>query len=157
MTAVQWVYLVGSVITIILAIIAAIMVYKAARVQRDQRKKCEQEQAAGEKALQERKAWLNKSIHVLAQALQHDELTPTEASIRICGLLDALAVSDDVQDEFSAFYQLRARTHHIPFLEAWAALEKKQQQAFDVERLHAEAELHELVVDAAVRIQGRTF
>lgn len=157
MTAVQWVYAIGSVVSLVLAIIAGVMIFRVVKLQRAQREKLAREQAAGEQALLERKAWLNKSIQVLAQALQKDEVTSTEASIRICGLLDALAVSDEVQDEFSAFYQLRARTHHIPFLEAWQALDKKQQQAFDIERLRHEADFHDFVVDAAKRIIGREF
>src|SRR5690606_2972207 len=103
------------------------------------------------------RARINKSIQILAMATQKEELTLTEASIRISVLLDSLDVSDGVRTEFSACYQLRERTAHIPILTAWKSLDRKQQKEFDIERLRYEATFGDFVMDAAKRIESRDF
>jgi K+ transporter len=100
---------------------------------------------------------VNKSIQILARAVQGEELTLTEASIRISVLLDTLDVSDNVRTEFSAFYQLRERTSHIPILAAWKNLDRKQQKEFEIERLRYETTFGDFVIDAAKRIESRNF
>lgn len=84
-------------------------------------------------------------------------MTLTEASIRIAGLLDSLDVQAEVKAEFSAFYQLREKTSHIPYLEAWQKLSNAEQKKFDLERLRHEATFNDFVMGAAKRIQGRDF
>ena len=147
----------GSVIIVVLATIAGRLVYKVIVQKRQQVARLQKLEEANQKAQLEQRAWMNKSIQILAQAVHKDELTLTEASIRIAGLLDALDAQVDVKAEFSAFYQLREKTSHIPYLEAWQNLSSAEQRKFDMERLQQEATFNDFVMDAAKRIQGRDF
>lgn len=149
--------IVGAVIIVILASIAGRLVYKVHAQKKAQAAKLQEQEQANEKAQREQREWINKSIQILAQAVHKDELTLTEASIRIAGLLDSLDVHADIKTEFSAFYQLREKTSHIPYLEAWQQLSSAEQNKFDIDRLRHEATFNDFVMDAAKRIQGRDF
>jgi hypothetical protein len=147
----------GAFIILVLAVIAGRLVYKVYLQKKDRAVKLQALEAANQKAQIERRQWLNTSIQILAQAVYKDELTLTEASIRISGLLDSLDVHADIKTEFSAFYQLREKTSHIPYLEAWQNLSNAEQKKFDLERLRYEATFNDFVMDAAKRVQGRDF
>src|SRR5690606_10366796 len=110
--------LAASIIVTVLAIIAGVLLYKVHQKNTAQRILL----AEKESVIQEQREGINRSIQILAQASQSDELTLTEASIRISFLLDSLGVDDEVREEFSAFYQLRNLTEHIPILEGWKKL-----------------------------------
>lgn len=153
MSLTTWLLIAALTVIAILAVVAARLHYRLYRLR--QKQALEQtEQAEREREQRER---VNTSIRILAQALQREELTLTEASIRISMLLDSLGVGDEVRTEFSAFYQLRERTAHIPILAAWQDLDRKQQQKFERERLHHETTYGDFVLDAANRIQTRSF
>lgn len=149
--------IVGAAIIVVLASIAGRLVYKVQAQKKAQEAKLQEQEQANQKAQREQREWINKSIQILAQAVQKDELTLTEASIRIAGLLDSLDVHTDIKTEFSAFYQLREKTSHIPYLEAWQQLSSAEQNKFDIDRLRHEATFNDFVMDAAKRIQGRDF
>ncbi|WP_062067763.1 DUF2489 domain-containing protein [Cellvibrio sp. OA-2007] len=149
--------LLGAVIILVLSIIAGRLVYKVYRQKKEQEAKLQAQEEANQKTLREQRERMNKSIQILAQAVHKDELTLTETSIRISGLLDALDVHADIKAEFSAFYQLREKTSHIPYLEAWQQLSNAEQNKFDIDRLRHEATFNDFVMDAAKRIQGRDF
>jgi hypothetical protein len=148
---------IGGLIILVLSVIAARLVYKVLQLKREREEKLKSLEEANQKAQREQREWMNKSIQILAQAVHNDELTLTEASIRISGLLDSLDVDEAIKQEFSAFYQLREKTSHIPYLEAWQNLSRAEQQKFDVERLRYEFTFNDFVMDAAKRIQGRAF
>jgi hypothetical protein len=147
----------GVLIVAVLASIAGRLIVQVYRQKQVRQIKLQELEEGNIKAQQERRVWLNKSIQILAQAVFKEELTLTEASIRISGLLDALDVDDLVKSDFSAFYQLREKTSHIPYLEAWQNLSDAEQRKFDMERLYQEATFNDFVMDAAKRIMGRDF
>lgn len=157
MSILSIVIILGALIILVLAGIAGRLVYKVYLQKKDRAIKLQALEAANQKAQIERREWVNKSIQILAQAVHKDELTLTEASIRISGLLDSLDVQADIKTEFSAFYQLREKTNHIPYLEAWQNLSNAEQKKFDLERLRYETTFNDFVMDAAKRIQGREF
>lgn len=150
-----WIILsiVGAVIIVALAVVAGILQYKVHKL-KQARKAQESALQAESDAQRER---INKSIQVIAHSVGSDDITLTEASIRISVLLDSLGVDDEVREEFSAFYELKGATEHIPFLDAWKALSKKEQFRFDRERATQEQFHEKAVVDAAKRIRGRRF
>ena len=154
-----WFYLalVGCVIILVLAIIAAQLLLKLRAQTKKRTAALAAIEEANQKAQIEQRIWMNKSIQILAQAVGKEDLSLTEASIRICGLLDALNVSEEIKTEFSAFYQLREKTQHIPYLEAWKALSDAEQRKFDLERLQHEATYQDFILDAAKRIIDRNF
>jgi hypothetical protein len=147
----------GAVIVAVLAGIAGYLLFKVYRQHKEHETKLNNQEKANQHALREQQVQVNKSIQILAQALGNEELTLTEASIRISGLLDILDVNDDIKTEFSAFYQLREKTSHIPYLAAWQNLSNIEQRKFDRERLQQEAVFNDFVMDAAKRILGRNF
>lgn len=105
----------------------------------------------------EKRDEVNRSIQILAQNCESDQLTLTEASIRISGLLSSLGVDDAVREEFSAFYQLADATSHIPFLADWQMLERSEKKRLTLERETLEAQHQDFVLSAAKRILGRSF
>lgn len=105
----------------------------------------------------EKRDEVNRSIQILAQGCESDQLTLTEASIRIRGLLNSLAVEESVREEFSAFYQLADATAHIPYLADWKMLEKSEKRRLTAERETLEAQHQDFVRSAAKRILGRSF
>lgn len=149
-----WVWLVLGAI-IIAALVGVALYYvlqlRALRQRQAQQLKELEEQRSAQRGR------VNKSIEILAGALEKDDLSLTEASIRLSVLLDSLEVEESVREEFSAFYQLRDATSHIPILKAWKELTPRQQLQFDKERLQHEATYGEFVRDAAKRIKGRQF
>lgn len=149
--------IVGALIVAVLSLIAGHLVYRVYRQQGQRKQKLKVLDEANQQNQREHREWVNKSIQILAQAVHEDELTLTEASIRISGLLDSLDVHVDIKSEFSAFYQLREKTSHIPYLDAWQNLSNAEQRQFDLERLQHEATFNDFVMDAAKRIQGRDF
>ena len=153
----MWLFILACVVVVVLAVVASRLLYRLYKLRKAQAKKLVEQALASELAVRERNMFLNKSIQILAQALAKNELSLTEASMHIAMLLDSLDVSEDVRVEFSAFYQLREVTDHIPILEAWASLPIKQQRLYDIERLRHEATYGDFVADAAKRILGREF
>ncbi|GAA6169427.1 DUF2489 domain-containing protein [Sessilibacter corallicola] len=122
-----------------------------------QRKQLSQVEAEQERVLQEQRKRLNNSIQRLAQGVIGEQLTKTEAAIRIRVLLDGLGVDDEVRKEYTAFYILAGKTDHIPILEEWKKLPSKEKKKFDKERESLEKEYGDFVLDAAQRILGKTF
>jgi Protein of unknown function (DUF2489) len=149
--------IVGGIIIVVLSCIAIYLVAKVYRLNKQQQVKLKALDDANLQARKNQGEWLNKSIQILAQGLEENEMSLTEASIRISGLLDALGVTEEVKQEFSAFYQLREKTLHIPYLEAWQNLSAAEQNKFDLERIQQEAAYQDFVLDAAKRIIGRNF
>jgi hypothetical protein len=145
--------IIAVVIIIVLAIIAGVLQYRVYQQNRQQ----SAAQAAQAQEGRDQRARVNRSIQIIAQSVENDDLTLTEASIRISVLLDSLGVGDDVREEFSAFYQLAEATDHIPILDAWKKLDRKQQRDFDRQREQAEERFQDFVKDAAQRIRGREF
>ena len=141
------------IIIAVLTGIAGVLLYKVKQKNIHQRAQLAEKEAA----IKVQRDKVNNSIQILAQAVGRDELTLTEASIRISFLLDSLGVSEGVREEFSAFYQLMEQTRHIPILENWKNLSHKEQKDFDLQRLKSEESFRDFVQDAAVRIQGREF
>lgn len=106
---------------------------------------------------EKRRRQINTSIRVLAGAVGREELSLTEASIRIATLLDSLNLDEAVITEYAGFYKLREATAHIPILDAWQVLSAKEKFAFNKERERHEAAYSDFVLDAAQRIQQVSF
>ncbi len=99
----------------------------------------------------------NTSIQLIAQGALTNQLSLTEAAIRISRILDSLSINESDREEFIAFYHLAAATQHIPILDEWKKLKTKQQYAYDKQRAQLEADHKEFILDAAQRIINRGF
>lgn len=151
---------VTNVLVVLAVLVVAALAIVAGRLQYQvykQKKRRVLEQARQDEVTRLQREGVNKSIQILAQAVQGEELSLTEASIRIASLLDSLDVKDEIRTEFSAFYQLRSLTAHIPILEGWKSLGRKEQMKFDLERLQHEETYCDFIIDAAQRIKNREF
>lgn len=137
--------------------LSAYAVHLLLQVRRQQQKQTKAD--AELKALAaEKRDKANKSIQILAHSLKEDErLTYTEACMRIRHLLDSLGIDEATQKEFSAVYQLADATAHIPILQDWKKLSRKQQHAYDKERLQLEQRYQDFIDDAVERLRGREF
>ncbi|MDO6745888.1 DUF2489 domain-containing protein [Gilvimarinus sp. 1_MG-2023] len=148
-----WVLLLALFIILILTITAGIYLWKLKKLRLQQHNEIERQH----EATQAQRGRVNTSIQVIAKAVGSEDITLTEASIRISMLLDSLDVDPAVNAEFSAFYQLREATSHIPFLEAWQKLDKQEKRRLTKERVAAESRHQEAVLKAAKEIIGRNF
>src|SRR5690554_1360800 len=83
--------LAGGIIIAALTAVAGFYLIKLQRLKKAQALRLEQLTEEGERQRER----VNTSIQILAGAVGSDELTLTEASIRICGLLDSLQASDE--------------------------------------------------------------
>ena len=101
--------------------------------------------------------YLNRSVQVLAQGLVAEQLSLTEGAIRISVLLNNLKIDENERNDYSALFQLAEATSHIPILDAWNRLSKKEKNKFEKIRTSLEAQYKDFVVDAARRLKGKSF
>lgn len=148
-----WVLLVAAAILLSLLALAAYYIHQLWQLRKRQAAQLQLMQIAAE----ERRQSINNSIQIIAKAVGSEDVTLTEASIRIAHLLDSLGVSDTVREEFSAFFQLRDATSHIPILDDWRKLDKKEKRILERERIQLEVQYADFVVSASQRIIGRLF
>lgn len=92
------------------------------------------------------------SIVLLARAVLDNQVSMTEASIRINALKPTLDLSPDVEQDLVVFSQLAEATAHIPILDKWRGLSRKEQVAFDMERAQIETKFETFVLAAAKKI-----
>ena len=102
--------------------------------------------------LDKRRAFANDSIKTLLQALNdnHDQLSLTEAAIRITALSQILQLSEDEKAPRQTFAALAEATAHIPILDQWKQLSRPEKRAFDQERETLE-HAHEAAIRQATR------
>ncbi|MFT5082933.1 MAG: hypothetical protein ACI9Y1_000969 [Lentisphaeria bacterium] len=90
-----------------------------------------------------------ESIVLLCRAVIDEQVSLTEASIRINALSQILLIDDNLSDSFSVFRQLSETTAHIPILERWKVLPKHEKQKYDQERAVIEEKFKEFVMVSA--------
>lgn len=94
------------------------------------------------------------SIVVILRAVVDEQVSITEASIRINAISQSMKFDDNTRDILSVFRQVAEATAHIPILEKWRELSKKQQLAYDVERAKIEENFRDFVIEAAKKISA---
>ncbi len=142
-----WVLL-GSFIIFGLAAVAAyyqMLLLKKGRLERQNEETLRSE-------LAQRQEKNIKSVVILSRAVIEKQVTLTEACIRINALIQTLGLDAKVVEELSVFRQLAEATAHIPILERWKALSRKEKQKFERERESLEANFSDFVVAAAEKI-----
>lgn len=150
------IYVIVGVAVLIVAVLAVIAYRLQTKVNTIEAEKAEQERELEVQAQKKRDS-MNKSIQILAQSLHTDQVSKTEAAIRISVLMEFLGVDDAVKEEYSALFQLADATAHIPILEKWKALPTKEKLRYDNDRMASEEQYGDFVVDAAKRLMGQTF
>ncbi|MFT6386683.1 MAG: nucleotidyltransferase/DNA polymerase involved in DNA repair [Cellvibrionaceae bacterium] len=148
-----WLILSGAIVLIVLSFIAWRL---QKRVKQIESVKVEQRQEL-EELKDNHQQYLNSSIQILAKGILDEQLTLTEGAIRISVLLGNLKINDNHREEYSAFFQLAEATSHIPILDAWKKLPKKEKARLEKERVTIEEKYKDFIVDAAKRIKGQRF
>ena len=148
-----WILVIAALVIVGLSAVATYYVLELRKVRKVQAQKL----AEIETAANEQRDRVNTSIQIIAKTLLDEGVGLTEASIRIRVLLDSLQVTDLVREEFVAFYTIADKTSHIPILEDWKKLSRKEKFAFEKEMARVEAEYRDFALDAAKRILGRNF
>ncbi len=135
----------------VIAILIAIAAYYHVKLYNKNVKYSENE-AELRKTLAENRQKNINSVEIIARAVLDDQVTLTEASIRINALVQAIRLEDDKAKELSVFRQLAEATAHIPILEKWKALSRKEKRDFEKERESIEANFRDFVMAASEKI-----
>ena len=128
----------GGIITIALFLYAFILAFKL----KDRQNKRSQPVEFEPKSQSQLDA--QQSVRVIAQALLQNDLTATEAAMRIGFLAQQFSPSEQQAQSIQSFRDLAMETSHLPILEAWKSLPSKdktrlEKERLDIENKHAEA------------------
>lgn len=101
---------------------------------------------------------VNKSVQVIAASvLKGDEMSLTEASMRLSVLLESLGMNEDEREAFAGIFKLAEATAHIPILAQWKKLPSKNKLTFDKQRLVLEADYKDFVQQCCRNLIGKEF
>lgn len=134
----------------VVLVLVSVAIYYHWRLYR-QRGQIEKRQRELEQERAAQKQRVLKSIEIICRAMVSDQVTITEGCIRVSVLLRSLNLSEQQLSVYSVFFDLESATAHIPILDDWRKLSRKQQNVFDNERENIEEKYRDFVVDAAQR------
>lgn len=145
--SIELILLIAAIIIVLpLAVYAGWLLWRLSKQnKRSQQLETDYQTLAAEKAQQ-----AEKNILILLLALQKQQLSVTEAAMRISHFSRMLAWPEDDMQPYNAFHQLAQDTSHIPILEQWQALSTQEQQGFDRQRVELEA-MHRVNIASASR------
>lgn len=143
MSSLQLVIIVGGVITTLLVIYSAVLVFKL-----KQKAKLRSQPVEFQPKSQSQLD-AQHSVRVIAQALLQNDLTATEAAMRIGFLAQQYIPTKDQAISVQAFQSLAKDTSHLPILDAWKALSARDKQRIEKERLSIENSHSEAIKLAA--------
>jgi hypothetical protein len=145
----QLIIIVGGVITTILVIYSGVLAFKL----KQKAKRRTQPVEFQPKSQSQLDA--QHSIRVIAQALLQNDLTPTEAAMRIGFLAQQYSPTEDQAPSLQVFQSLAMETSHLPILEAWKALSSQDKQRLEKERLSIE-ESHSEAIELAANTLAKS-
>ncbi len=99
-----------------------------------------------------RRSYLDESIYTISMAVTQQQCSLSEASIRLCVLLDHMDDERHYPDTYPAIHELYARIRHMPTHEAWKALPKPEKRKMEQEREQHEAELESKILREAEQL-----
>lgn len=73
----------------------------------------------------------NQSIQIIARAFLQGQVGSAEACLRICALMDQLQTQPELRKDYVAIAKMADDIRHIPILEAWKQLPKKQKREYE--------------------------
>ncbi|CAA0080936.1 Uncharacterised protein [BD1-7 clade bacterium] len=143
----QLLIIAGSAIVLALAGYTAYLFYL---LNRQKKARALAEKDAEEKR-EKRREFARESVKILLEDLHqgHEQLCTTEAAIRITALCQILPLTAEELRHQKAFAELANATAHIPILDKWKDLPRKEKHALDQERLALE-KTHQEAIDTAV-------
>ena len=146
-------YLQVSLLIAVLIVVAlggyALHLYLKLRHKDAERK---QQEAILAEELNARRDNYRNSIRVIASAIVQEQVSLTEGAIRISMLSSQLELSELEKLDYQVFFQLTESTSHIPILEEWQKLSKKDKRRYDQERESLEDSFREFIVASATKL-----
>lgn len=132
----QWSLIIAGLIAIVLL---AVFIRRQMGLLSENRKR----QAKAEAFQTNRRQDMIRSVHVIAMAVEEDQIEYSEACLRLKGLLDHLAPDLLAQSPFRIFQEVHDQIQHMPTHRARQAtetkfVEKMDRQRFEVEQKHAD-------------------
>lgn len=97
-----------------------------------------------------------QSIRVIAQALLQNDLTSTEAAMRIGFLAQQFEPIEGQEKSIKTFQSLAMDTSHIPILDAWKALSTNDKGEYEKQRLSIENS-HSEAIQTAAKTLAKSF
>jgi hypothetical protein len=97
-----------------------------------------------------------QSIRVIAQALLQNDLTSTEAAMRIGFLAQQFEPIEGQEKSIKTFQSLAMDTSHIPILDAWKALSTNDKAEYEKQRLSIENS-HSEAIQTAAKTLAKSF
>lgn len=149
MSNLQLIIIVGGVITTILIIYSGVLAFKL----KQKAKRRTQPVEFQPKSQSQLDA--QHSIRVIAQALLQNDLTPTEAAMRIGFLAQQYSPTEHQAPSLQVFQSLAMETSHLPILDAWKALSSQDKQRLEKERLSIE-ESHSEAIELAANTLAKS-
>lgn len=98
-----------------------------------------------------------RSVHVIAMAVEEDQIEYSEACLRLKGLLDHIAPELLEQSPFSVFQKVHDQLQHMPTHRARQATETKFVDKMDKERFEVEQKHADAIRRAATAIRHYSF
>lgn len=140
-------------VVLVLVLIAVFYRYKLYLLNRRIREnEVQREQQA--KALRET---VNQSIQIICRSLLAEQVESAEASLRISALLDRLGVPSHEREQYVAIDTMAASIRHIPILEGWKALDRKERRQYELLIYQKQSELDDFIRDAARKMLNHNF
>jgi len=109
-----------------------------------------QEQLEAE--LQKKNLQARQSIQIIARALLQNDVTDTEAAMRIAYLSQQVSSTEQESEQFTVFVQLAEATAHIPILDDWQMLEKSEKRRLNKKRAEIELVYAEFIQAGAEQL-----
>lgn len=138
-----------SVIVVVLAAYALSLCIKLFRLKRRVLEQRKAQSEAQKKVADKKNIETQESIDILLRCLLQDQLSLTEAAIRVSGLAKSLKLSEIEQQFYIPFDELAMATSHIPILADWGRLSSKEQKRFNSEREIIEGEYKDKILFTA--------
>ena len=116
--------------------------------------------AAGEKTAafaEQRRASMIESVHIIAMAIEQDQVEYSEACLRIKGLLDHLEPSLMERDPYRVFLEVSDLLQHMPTHQARVETNSKFVRKMDKERFAIEGRHADAIRRAATALRQHSF
>ena len=138
----------GAILTAVLFLYACVLAFKL----KQRQKRRSQPQVFEPKSQSKMDA--QQSIRVIAQALLQNDLSSTEAAMRIGFLAQQFSPEKHQAKPLEAFQALAMDTSHLPILDAWQALSPTEKTRLEKERLSIEKN-HAQAVNSAAEVLAK--
>ena len=146
----QWSLIIAGVIAIVLMLV---FIHRQVGLLSENRKR----QAKTEEFQANRRKDMIRSVHVIAMAVEEDQIEYSEACLRLKGLLDHIEPGLLERSPFRVFQKVHDQLQHMPTHRARQATEAKFVEKMDKERFEVEQKHADEIRRAATALRYHSF